>query len=652
MRPFTLLLAVSLLAQQPAPLRDQGVRDEGLATFSSSSSLVIVNVSLKGREDLKKSDFKIYEDGKPQDIAVFEFQKLDSRPLPPVAIPPPAPLVPRAEPPPPRPSFKDRRLLVLFFDFSSMPPADQIRTQEAAAKFLSTQLTTADAVAIYTFSNKLKKVLDFTDDRKALLATVQSFGAVESIDTATTEVDPEDADSFQLDETEFAVFNTDRKLAALEDLAKELSEIPEKKAVVYFASGVPKTGVENQSQLAATTNAAVRASLSFYPVDARGLVASAPAGDASVASPKGSGVFSGQSQRQKRDKNADSQETLFSLANDTGGKALLDSNDLSLGIRQAQKDVESYYILGYYSSNEAKDGRFRKVKVETTALKAKLEYRPGYYADKVWAKLNDAEREKQLIDALQLGNPVTDLPMAVQLLYFRTAANRYFVPLAIKIPGSSLASQTELDFIGSVKDSKGRTVSALRDTLKLKAELGGRSLLYDAGFSLAPGEYRVKVLARENTKGTMGTFEARLLVPNLDSGPAAPVSSLVLATQRAPFVAPKKERKLQELHPLVADGQKLLPSVTNAFRRSQTLRAFAEVYTPSTTSLAIYRGNRKIFESAPKQSQKTVEFVLPLAKLLPGEYTAQLNVIAPTTQKFAFARERFIILPPVAKPTP
>ncbi len=641
MRPFTLLLAVSLLAQEP--------RDPGLATFSSSSSLVIVNVSLKGREDLKKSDFNIFEDGKPQEISVFEFQKLVSRPLPAVPIPPPAPLVPSDEPPPPRPSFKDRRLLVLFFDFSSMPSADQIRTQEAAAKFLSTQLTTVDAVAIYIFANKLKKVLDFTDDRNALLAAVQSFGAVDSIDT--TDVDPDD-DSFQLDETEFAVFNTDRKLAALEDLAKELAEIPEKKAVVYFASGVPKTGLENQSQLAATTNAAVRASLRFYPVDARGLVASAPAGDASVASPRGTGVFSGQSQRQKRDKNADSQETLFTLANDTGGKALLDSNDLSLGIRQAQKDVESYYILGYYSSNEAKDGRFRKIKVETTALKAKLEYRPGYYADKVWAKLNDAEREKQLVDALQLGNPVTDLPMAVQLLYFRTAANRYFVPLAVKIPGSSLAPQTELDFIGSVKDLKGRTVSALRDTLKLKAELGGRSLLYDAGFSLGPGEYRVKVLARENSKGSMGTFETRLVIPNLDSGPAAPVSSLVLATQRTPFVAPKKERKLQDLHPLVADGQKLLPSVTNAFRRSQTLRAFAEVYSPSTTSLAIYRGNRKVFESAPKQSQKAVEFALPLARLLPGEYTAQLNVIAPTTQKFAFARERFIILPPVVKPTP
>lgn len=635
MRPFTLFLAAALLAQPPQ-------RDAGLAQFTSSSNLVIVNITAKGREDLKKGDFRVFEDGKPQQIAVFEFQKLDSTPLAPVPIPPLAPL-PRESAPPAKPAFKDRRLLVLYFDFSSLPIADQIRSQEAAAKFLSTQMTAADAVAIYTFSTKLKKVVDFTDDRAALLAAVQSFGATDAIDTTTTDVDLEDTESFQLDETEFAVFNTDRKLAALEDLAKELGEIPEKKAVIYFASGVSKTGVENQSQLDSTTNAAVRASLSFYPVDARGLMASAPAGDASSASPRGSGVFSGQTQRQRQERDAGSQETLFSLANDTGGRALLDSNDLALGIRQAQKDVESYYILGYYSTNDAKDGRFRKIKVEGPP-KLKLAYRPGYYADKVWAKLNEDEREKQLADALQLGNPVTDLPMAVQLLYFRTTAKAYFVPLSIKIPGSSLPPQTGLDFIGSVKDLKGRTVSTLRDTLKLKAELGGRSLLYDAGFSLPPGEYRVKILARENTNGMMGTFETKLVVPNLDSSPAAPVSSLVLASQREPFTAPKKERKLQDLHPLVANGQKLLPAVTNVFRRGQTLRVFAEVYAPSNATLAVYSGARKVYESPAKQTQKALEFEFPLNRLAPGEYTAQVNIIAPAIQRFAFARERFVVL--------
>jgi VWFA-related protein len=635
MRPLLLLSAAALLAQTPA-------RDPGLASFSTSSNLVLVNLPAQGRENLKREDFRIFEDGKPQQIAVFEYQKLDSTPLPPVPIPPLAPLsAPAAAPP--APVYKDRRLLVLFFDFSSLGIAEQVRSQQAAAKFLATQMTAVDLVAVYTFSNRLKKLVEFTTDRAALLAAIQSFGATDTLDLPVADLDTADPDSFSLDETEFAIFNTDRKLAALEDLAKQLRAIPEKKAVVYFSSGVSKTGVENQSQLAATTNAAVRAGLSFYPIDARGLMASAPAGDASAASPRGAGVFSGQTQRQRRDKDLDSQETLFSLANDTGGRALLDANDLSSGIRQAQKELDSYYILGYYSTNDAKDGRFRKIRVEGPP-KMKLAYRPGYYAEKVWTKLNDEEREKQLAEALQLGNPVTDLPLAVQLLYFRTTPKAYFVSLAIKIPGSNLPPNTGLDFIGSVKDGQGRTVSTLRDTLKLKAELGGRSLLYDAGFSLPPGEYRVKVLARENTRGAMGTFETRLVVPNLEAGPAAPVSGLVLAVQRAPITAPARERKLQQFHPLVADGQKLLPAVTNVFRRGQTLRVFAEVYAPSQATLAVYRGRQRIFESPAKQSQNAMEFAVPLAPLPPGEYTAQLNVINPASQRFAFVRERFVVL--------
>ena len=635
MRPLLLFSAAALLAQTPA-------RDPGLASFSTSSNLVLVNLPAQGRENLKREDFRIFEDGKPQQIAVFEYQKLDSTPLPPVPIPPLAPLsAPAAAPP--APVYKDRRLLVLFFDFSSLGIAEQVRSQQAAAKFLATQMTAVDLVAVYTFSTRLKKLVEFTTDRAALLAAIQSFGATDTLDLPVADLDTADPDSFSLDETEFAIFNTDRKLAALEDLAKQLRAIPEKKAVVYFSSGVSKTGVENQSQLAATTNAAVRAGLSFYPIDARGLMASAPAGDASAASPRGAGVFSGQTQRQRRDKDLDSQETLFSLANDTGGRALLDANDLSSGIRQAQKELDSYYILGYYSTNDAKDGRFRKIRVEGPP-KMKLAYRPGYYAEKVWTKLNDEEREKQLAEALQLGNPVTDLPLAVQLLYFRTTPKAYFVSLAIKIPGSNLPPNTGLDFIGSVKDGQGRTVSTLRDTLKLKAELGGRSLLYDAGFSLPPGEYRVKVLARENTRGAMGTFETRLVVPNLEAGPAAPVSSLVLAVQRAPITAPARERKLQQLHPLVADGQKLLPAVTNVFRRGQTLRVFAEVYAPSQATLAVYRGRQRIFESPAKQSQNAMEFAVPLAPLPPGEYTAQLNVINPASQRFAFVRERFVVL--------
>src|SRR5207244_10324354 len=99
---------------------------------------------------------------------------------------------------------------------------------------------------------------------------------------------------------EFNIFNTDRKLAALEQAAKMLGTLSEKKALVYFASGVDKTGSENEAQLRATINAAIRNNVAFYPIDARGLVASAPLGDATRAAPGGAGMYSGSSARSQQ----------------------------------------------------------------------------------------------------------------------------------------------------------------------------------------------------------------------------------------------------------------------------------------------------------------------------------------------------------------
>ena len=105
-------------------------------------------------------------------------------------------------------------------------------------------------------------------------------------------------------------------------------------------------------------------------------------------------------QRQLRDKFNAQQETLDTLAADTGGKAMLDSNDLATGIVQAQQSFSSYYILGYYSSSPA-DGRYRRVEVKLKSPeKYKLEYRAGYYAPKTFDKYTSTDKERQLEEAL------------------------------------------------------------------------------------------------------------------------------------------------------------------------------------------------------------------------------------------------------------
>ena len=134
-----------------------------------------------------------------------------------------------------------------------------------------------------------------------------------------------------------------------------------------------------------------------------------------------------------------SQDTLFALASNTGGKATLDYNDLSQGIVNAQKGLSSYYILGYYTTNTAKDGKFRRIEIKLAdGRSARLDYRKGYYAEKEFSRFTAADKERQLEEALMLEDPITDLTIAMEVNYFKLNRAEYFVPVMIKIPGSEL----------------------------------------------------------------------------------------------------------------------------------------------------------------------------------------------------------------------
>jgi hypothetical protein len=312
--------------------------------------------------------------------------------------------------------------------------------------------------------------------------------------------------AFVADETEFNIFNTDQKLAALEQAARMLKSFPEKKALIYFSGGVTRTGMDNEAQLQATINAAGKANLAIFAIDARGLMGDPPGGGASKAGSRGAGIFNGSTFNSQRSSSLASQDTLYTLAAETGGKAFFDSNDIGLGIVKTQEAMSSYYLLGYYSSNNAMDGKYRKidVKLNNSKLVAKLDHREGYYADKTWNKLNAQDKEQQLKEALSAGDPVTDLPLALQVDTFRISSTAYFVPVSIKVPGSVVAlaakggaSVTQLDFAGQIQDERHAVVGNVRDNIQIKldqdkaASVGRKSYQADEGFVLEPGRYRM-----------------------------------------------------------------------------------------------------------------------------------------------------------------
>jgi len=532
-------------------------------------------------------------------------------------------------------------------------------------------------MAIMTFSSGAVQVLqDFSDDRERLLSIIQTLAVGEDENATSTDASSADTGAaFGQNDAEFNIFFTDRQLSALQTAASMLGRLSEKKSLIYFASGLRLNGTNNQAQLHATTNAAIRAGVSFWPIDARGLTAQAPMGDASKGSPGGQAMYTGASAMASLTNMQRSQDTLWTLGADTGGKALLDVNDLSMGIVNAQRAFSSYYILGYYTSNTNLDGKFRRIKISLReGISGTLDYRQGYYAGKDFKKYTSADKERQLEDALMLGDPITELTIAMEVDFFQLNRAEYYTSVVVKVSGSELAlakrggaEHTLLDFIGEVKDEFGSTESNVRDKVDVKlsdftaAELTKRPYAYDTGFTLLPGKKTIKMLVRDAETGRIGTYQAVFTVPNLNKEEKRiAISSVVLSSQRvdlrdAIFNAAKDKDKAQiqqSVNPLVQDGVKLIPSVTRVFTRNQDMYVYLQAYqqTPETAHpliafVTFYRGQTKAFETPPLQVTESLnnrlktmplKFSFSMQKLPPGEYLCQVTVIDAAGEKAAF----------------
>ena len=229
--------------------------------------------------------------------------------------------------------------------------------------------------------------------------------------------------------------------------------------MLYFSGGLTRQGIENQASMRAATNEAVKANMAIYSVDSRGLEAVMAVGNASTGSLRGTAAYSGASMQSNLQSNFSSQETLGTLASDTGGKLFTDSNDFAPAFQQIQHDTEAYYIIGFRSTNPARDGSFRHLTVKLNRSDAKLEYRPGYYAPADFQHSKTEDREVQLNEQLRSDLPATDVAVYLQALYFRLEDNRFYVPVSLIVPGSQIPflkngdrDKANLDIIGLVKE--------------------------------------------------------------------------------------------------------------------------------------------------------------------------------------------------------
>jgi len=661
-------------------------------TFHAETELVLVNVTVRDKSgkvvrDLKPEDFQIKEDGKLQQIISFDIENTDAVPALDVAQAKPLENPPAPAPTSEKPQlaaaveFKDRRLIVLFFDLSGMEPDEIDHSVTAALNYVDKQMAPADLVSIISLGSSLQVNQDFTTDHALLKKALQALnpGAGQGFEegsTGTTEGTPDTGGSFTADDTEYNIFNTDRRLEALRSVAERLSHVQQKKSLIYFSSGIDRTGIENESELKAATNAAVRANLAFYTMDIRGLQALVAGGEAQNASLRGTSPYSGQSTLNALNSNFTTQETLVTLAADTGGRAFLDSNDFSKVFKGVQEDTSTYYVLGYHSTNPARDGRYRRISVSLKQPGAKIEYRRGYYAPADYQHSTKEDRERQLEEELNSDLPATDLPLYLAAGYFRIGDNKFFVPISLAVPGSQIPftstsnqDKATLDVIGMALDSNKRQVGDLRDTVKLavntSTEVRRKNVQYNNGFILLAGKYHLGFVVRENQSGRMGSFETDIEIPDLKTQPLK-MSSVVLANQ----IQPSKNTR-NNSNPLVRDGSEIIPSVTHVFSIGQHLYLYYEVYDPGhegqangkskggndsgirlLTNIAFFQGKVKAYES-PLQEMKELnardrgaavfQLDVPLTQLKPGFYTCQVNVVDDAAGRFIFPRLAFLL---------
>ncbi len=658
---------------------------QGGFTLKVNNDLVLTNVVARDAKTgelvkgLSKSDFTVFENGKQQTIDTFDFESVDmAMPLneatvsglaagPTINAGSKAVVVAKPA------DLRNHRLIVMFFDLTSMQPEDLNRSVDAAQAFLKSKMQPADLVALVSLGDTLNVDQDFTADKNALINEVGAYNGTESQGfqagaTANTN-QVEDTTGYTPDESEYNDVNTDRELFALRAVSQSLSKIDEKKSLLYFSGGISRDGIENQASLRAAINAAVRANLAIYSVDTRGLQAIGPLGDASTGSLRGSGAYNGSAITNNMNTNFASQEVMATLSSDTGGKAFFDSNDFAPAFAQVQRDTSAYYAVGFHSTNPARDGKYRKLTFKINKPGIKLEFRPGYYAPADFQHSGKEDREQELNDELASDLPATDIAVYLDAMHFRLDENRYFMPVSLLVPGSQIPfvkggdkDKATLDIIGEVIDEVKRPIGRVRETVKLNLDpmLNARqkNIQYTTSFNLPPGKYELKFVVRENQTGRMGSFEADVTLPDMKKAPLK-MSSIVLSAMREPS---KKTGK--EVDPLVRNGQEYVPDIAHVFRQDQHMYLLYEVYDPTRekadtlpkgtkpginllSSLELIQGSTKVYETPLVQAKAinvenrdavAVEMDVPLAGLKPGAYLCQLNVIDDAGGSFAFPR--------------
>ena len=542
-------------------------------------NLVTVKVVVRDRNDhpvgnLHKEDFRLLDDGKPQDILGFTVETAPAGPAPEAALPAPAPAGKTPEAPPAPIKALAQRFVILYFDDYHLEPEGIARTRNAAWRYATTALRPEDRVAIFTATGKDQ--IDFTDDRdklhdalfrlsprphtaggecpeiseyEALQVTQQAPDAlaivhVEAIqcDCGTTDqrIDPntersallmggggascegmakqrverEDASIWDL-----AKFQAQYSLQGIEAAVRRLETMPGQRTLVLVSPGfLSETEADKIDDI---TNRALQQDVVIGAIDAVGLEARSMRGGI-AARPD---LETRKSMIENFGRGA-SQGILASLSAGTGGIFFHNSNDFEAGLRQAAALPEVYYVLTFSPANIKLNGKFHSLKVTlNTHGSFAIQARRGYFASEA-ALAGRGSSQDELERVVFSPEEIHALPVDVTAQVAPVSDHQSKLTVTIHVDVRQLQFRREADrsadkliFHTTLFDDDGKYVAAKEASLDLHlkdatlARVSQSGIFAKTSFPVPPGTYRVREVVRDTESSGMSALNCVVEVP-------------------------------------------------------------------------------------------------------------------------------------------
>ena len=642
-----LLIGAALVAAQaPATLSSPASQEPSApapeVTFKVEVNYVEEDVRVVDRDGnfvrgLKQQDFQVFEDGKPQKIQTFGMVDIPmTRPRKPLFLP--------ADAPPIEPDVAvnkqvlDGRLYLIVLDDYHVAPLRSQNVKNLARHFVLEKLGPDDQAAVVVTSGLLRASQDFTQNRRLLLEAIDNFvgqklpsSAVERNERMSRQQNSQGAptndagDAIQVDpanrfvedqSAQERMFQARQSLNSLRSIAEWMSAIQgRRKAIVFISEGVDYnlfdmfTGGDPsqfnfanfnmvQQETWDTISAASRSNVQIYPLDPRGLTMMGQE-DIEIGG-LAPGAY-GLGPKQLFQELSTSQANLRQLAEETGGVAFVGQNDFNQAFDRIVQENSTYYVLGYYSTNDRRDGRLRNVTVRVAGYPdSQVTYRKRYAAPRGRAPRNTAAGKPldpskgltaELLQAMTSPLPKTGLQLRVTAVAKKGVGKNSDLEVLVDTLGRDLtfsekngAFANRLSMSIGVFTKEGKSVAAERPDvdLNLRPETHARVMQYGVRtlrhLSVPPGRYQIRVAAQDSSKTRQGSAHLDIDGPDFTRPPLAMSNVVIAATaDRAPYTPPK---------PGFDPFNGLLPGPPSALREfpaNSEISAAVEVYANKPT---------------------------------------------------------------------